>query len=141
MRPGQAAQIVHGFLHRCAVQLHAGQTDHAQLLVHIHHRIVQRLGEGSGFLRRFRQGNGHLPQLGDVRQGAAPGFIPGSVKVSGSGAVDQLHAAPRRRVVRVRLEDGGKFLQGRIILAQFIIAVSQAKQAVDFLHVLDVFRG
>lgn len=45
MRPGLAAQIVHGFLHRRSIQLHTGQTDHAQFLVHIHHRVIQGTGK------------------------------------------------------------------------------------------------
>ncbi len=45
MRPGLAAQIVHGFLHRRSIQLHTGQADHAQFLVHIHHRVIQGTGK------------------------------------------------------------------------------------------------
>ena len=32
-------------LHRRSIQLHTGQTDHAQFLVHIHHRVIQGTGK------------------------------------------------------------------------------------------------
>ena len=104
--------------------------------------------EGAGAARRAaarmeEQAQASMLLLGQARQQYSEGKYQEALdnyRRSLTALPKSPNMEKRRRIVRVRLKDGRKFLQGRIILAQFIIAESQVKQTVDFLYIFYVFR-